>query len=298
MDKVFELYVEGKDQPVRSATLTLPASIYEMVDTVERVGLEKVEEMYFEVEKSHRGECLADALEKDITLLELNILAWKVAEMDEEQEAILEGLIKMEQRKQGDPCLPYPKLLRLAENTACCHWVPQALNDNQLGRFYAENGFVEGMDDLPDKLFRLLDVGKIGREARLAECYDVPFCLLDHMRLHSLVCGYRNAFVALSYNDHPVIRELYQGFWQFTASRHNPLRNRSGGGRHNELIITNYDPEIWSSPPAVESVSRPGEETGRKISSNTEGRKPCGIAKMAWKTGAETAIEKPLAVTP
>ena len=95
MDKVFELYVEGKDQPVRSATLTLPASIYEMVDTVERVGLEKVEEMYFEVEKSHRGECLADALEKDITLLELNILAWKVAEMDEEQEAILEGLIKM-----------------------------------------------------------------------------------------------------------------------------------------------------------------------------------------------------------
>ena len=264
MDKVFELYVEGKDQPVRSATLTLPASIYEMVDTVERVGLEKVEEMYFEVEKSHRGECLADALEKDITLLELNILAWKVAEMDEEQEAILEGLIKMEQRKQGDPCLPYPKLLRLAENTACCHWVPQALNDNQLGRFYAENGFVEGMDDLPDKLFRLLDVGKIGREARLAECYDVPFCLLDHMRLHSLVCGYRNAFVALSYNDHPVIRELYQGFWQFTASRHNPLRNRSGGGRYNELIITNYDPEIWSSPPQLSLFQGPENRPGEK----------------------------------
>ena len=39
LDKVFELYVEGKDQPVRSTTLTLPASIYEMVDTVERVYL-------------------------------------------------------------------------------------------------------------------------------------------------------------------------------------------------------------------------------------------------------------------
>lgn len=245
--------------------------------------MEKVEEMYFEVEKSHRGECLADALEKDITLLELNILAWKVAEMDEEQEAILEGLIKMEQRKQGDPCLPYPKLLRLAENTACCHWVPQALNDNQLGRFYAENGFVEGMDDLPDKLFRLLDVGKIGREARLAECYDVPFCLLDHMRLHSLVCGYRNAFVALSYNDHPVIRELYQGFWQFTASRHNPLRNRSGGGRYNELIITNYDPEIWSSPPQLSLFQGPEKRPGEKYHQIQKGESHAELRKWRGK---------------
>ena len=169
MDNVFDLYVAGKGQPVRSVTLPLPASIYEMVDAVERVGLEKVEELCFEVEESHRGEYLVDALEEDITLPELNILAWKVAEMDEGQEAILEGLIKMEQKKQDVPWLPYPKLLQLAENTACCHRVPQARNDSQLGRFYAENGFVEGVDDLPDRLFELLDFEKIGREARLAE---------------------------------------------------------------------------------------------------------------------------------
>ena len=70
MDKVFEVYVAGKGQPVRSATLPLPASIYEMVDAVERVGLEKVEELCFEVEESHRGEYLVDALEEDITLPE------------------------------------------------------------------------------------------------------------------------------------------------------------------------------------------------------------------------------------
>ena len=153
MDKVFEVYVAGKDQPFRSAALPLPASIYEMVDMAERVGSEKVEELYFKVGKRYRGEYLVDALERDITLPELNILAWKVAEMDEGQEAILEGLIKMEQKKQDVPWLPYPKLLQLAENTACCHRVPQARNDSQLGRFYAENGFVEGVDDLPDRLF-------------------------------------------------------------------------------------------------------------------------------------------------
>lgn len=169
MDNVFDLHVVNRDQPFRAAILTLPASIYEMVDMAERVGLEKVEELYFKVGKRYRGEYLVDALERDITLPELNILAWKVAEMDEGQETILEGLIKMEQKKQDVPWLPYPKLLQLAENTACCHWVPQARNDSQLGRFYAENGFVEGVDDLPDRLFQLLDFQKIGRDARLAE---------------------------------------------------------------------------------------------------------------------------------
>lgn len=169
MDNVFDLHVVNRDQPFRAAILTLPASIYEMVDIAEQVGLEKVEELYFKVGKRYRGEYLVDALERDITLPELNILAWKVAEMDEEQEAILEGLIKMEQKKQDVPWLPYPKLLQLAENTACCHRVPQARNDSQLGQFYAENGFVEGVDDLPDRLFELLDFEKIGRDARLAE---------------------------------------------------------------------------------------------------------------------------------
>ncbi len=130
-----------------------------------------------------------------------------------------------------------------------------------------------------------------------AECYDVPFNFEDHLRLQELVCNCEGAFVALSYNDHPFIRELYRGFWQFTTTRPNPLGNRSGGGRYQELIITNYDPEVWSRPPAAESVPMPGEGTGRKISSNTEGRKQCGITKMVWITGAEAAPEKPLAVT-
>ena len=47
LDKVFELYVEGKDQPVRSATLTLPASIYEMVDAVERVTSKTMDKLEY-----------------------------------------------------------------------------------------------------------------------------------------------------------------------------------------------------------------------------------------------------------
>ena len=169
MDKVFELYVMDKDQNIRSASLTLPASMHELTDALDQTGAESVREMYFEVEESCRGEFLADVLEDSITLPELNILAWRIAEMDEGQEAVLEGLVKMEAKKQDSGRLPYLKLLQLTENTDCCHWVPQARNDSQLGRFYAENGFVDGVDDLPDKLFELLDFEKIGRETRLAE---------------------------------------------------------------------------------------------------------------------------------
>ena len=150
MDKVFELYVMDKDQYIRSASLTLPASMHELTDALDQTGAESVREMYFEVEESCRGEYLADVLENSITLPELNILAWRIAEMDEGQEAVLEGLVKMEAKKQDSGRLPYLKLLQLTENTDCCHWVPQARNDSQLGRFYAENGFVEGVDDLPD----------------------------------------------------------------------------------------------------------------------------------------------------
>ena len=116
-----------------------------------------------------------------------------------------------------------------------------------------------------------------------AECYDVPFCLLDHMRLHSLVCGCRNAFVALSYNDHPVIRELYQGFWQFTTSRPNPLRNRSGGGRYEELIITNYDPEVWSRPPQLSLFQGPEKGPGEKYHPIQKGENNAELRKWRGK---------------
>ena len=97
-----------------------------------------------------------------------------------------------------------------------------------------------------------------------AECYDVPFGFEDHLRLQELVCDCKGAFVALSYTDHPFIRELYRGFWQFTTTRPNPLRNRSGGGEYEELIITNYDPEVWAKPPQLSLFQTPEREPGEK----------------------------------
>ena len=44
MDKVFELYVMDKDQYIRSASLTLPASMHELTDALDQTGAESVRE--------------------------------------------------------------------------------------------------------------------------------------------------------------------------------------------------------------------------------------------------------------
>jgi hypothetical protein len=62
-----------------------------------------------------------------------------------------------------------PRLIDLAYSADCCHVVREARNDAQLGRFYAENGFLSELDGLPDDIFELLDFEKIGREARQDE---------------------------------------------------------------------------------------------------------------------------------
>lgn len=75
-----------------------------------------------------------------------------------------------------------------------------------------------------------------------AECYEVGFGLEDHRKLQQLLRNCK-CYVMLSYNDHPFIRELYQGFWIYSVKRLNNLAQRyDAGSEYAELIITNYDP--------------------------------------------------------
>jgi len=59
--------------------------------------------------------------------------------------------------------------MSLAQNVDCCHVVDEALNDSQLGRFYAENGFIPEVEKVPDEIFELLDFEMLGRKARIGE---------------------------------------------------------------------------------------------------------------------------------
>ena len=169
MRKVFYAYaLSDHTDSDAEAFLILPASPYEMLDAMDKLRLSEGSDVKFRVDEYYRFGSLVPFLSEPNDLYALNALAQKLSELDDRQEIAFEGLLKMEVEKKGGP-IGLPRLIDLAYSTDCCHVVGEALNDSQLGRFCAENGFVPGVDDLPDAVFDMLDFERIGREHRQRE---------------------------------------------------------------------------------------------------------------------------------
>ena len=174
--KVFAMYLakEGNPNSDAYATLELPASPWELWDAMEKVRLKDGEALYMEIDDYYAFEYLAPHLEElDISLNELNDLAARLATLDEVQGIAFEGLFSMEVQKKvntngGIITLQDLRDLAVSAKTDCYH-VVDAADDAQLGRFYAENGFMEELDGLSDDVFEMLDFGKIGKALRTGE---------------------------------------------------------------------------------------------------------------------------------
>ena len=102
----------------------------------------------------------------------LNALAEKLARLVDYESAVFAGQLKMDLDVRISD-ITLPRLLSLADNTPYCDVIDVALNDSQLGKFYAENGFVTELEQLPDEAFKIiedmLDYEQIGRKIRQAE---------------------------------------------------------------------------------------------------------------------------------
>ncbi len=169
MDRIFDIYLAKQDQPESDAyaELFLPATPYQMQDAFDKLRLAEDESLYWEITEYHHFEELSSFLNGACDLNDLNALAQRLSELDERQCTAFAGLLKMEQKKGEE--IPISRLIDLAYSTDCCHVVDEALNDSQLGRFCAENGFVPEAETLPDHVFDLLDFERIGREHRQRE---------------------------------------------------------------------------------------------------------------------------------
>lgn len=124
--------------------------------------------LYVEASDYFGRNYLAGHLPEDMELAELNLLARKLAELSPHQEISFEGLVRMDLDK-GVAELPLSRLIDLANSADCCHVVPAARNDEQLGRFYVDNDFPVIPPNLPEEVYPLLDYGAIGRKARMEE---------------------------------------------------------------------------------------------------------------------------------
>ena len=218
MDKVFDIYLARQDQPESDAyaELSLPAAPYQLQDAFDKLRLAEGEPPYWEITEYHHFEELSSLLNDTCGLNDLNALAQKLSELDERQCTAFAGLLAIEQRKKQP--IPISRLIDLSYSTECCHVVEEALNDSQLGRFCAENGFCPEVDDLPDQVFDLLDFERLGREHRQREGGVLVNRTADHSggyveQRDELLEVYKTLDLTHKAPDYAVLLEVSKGFF-------------------------------------------------------------------------------------
>ena len=174
--KVFAVYLEKEGFPNSEAyaKLELPASPWEVWDAMEKVRLQTDDILYMEIEDYYAFAYLASHLAGlDISLNELNDLAERLAKLDEVQGIAYRGLLEMavqEKVEDNGGIITIQELRNLAVSAKTdCYHVVDAADDAQLGRFYAENGFIPELDGISDGVFEMLDFAGIGRMMRHSE---------------------------------------------------------------------------------------------------------------------------------
>ena len=89
--------------------------------------------------------------------------------------------------------------------------------------------------DRPTALF-YLDPPYVNTE----KYYDSPFCAQDHQRLREVLGHIKGRFI-LSYNDHPLVRELYADYRIEEITRTSTLAGKGNNQtQYAELIIRNF----------------------------------------------------------
>jgi len=170
LNKVCEVYLATDD--AHGVELSLPVSQYEMMDAFEQIHSKSPGDVYWQVDEFYCFDYLAPHLDECMSIFEFNALTEQLSKLGAWQETALAGLLQMQEQKhiqENSGVITAQELLTLAYNTDCCQVLAEVHTDEELGRFYVENGFREDLDALPERVYELLDYAKIGKQMRAAE---------------------------------------------------------------------------------------------------------------------------------
>lgn len=151
-DKMLQVEISN-DSPKSyetSATLDLPATWAEFNDALQRARVKDPRHCSNEVLYSQFQELPKHCIAPNVDLLELNLLAQRLAMLTEEQKSKLGDLLKLEQVKSYG-AIPLSTLINLTYSTEQCCVVLNASTHLELGRILWEN------EILPDEIMTLLD---------------------------------------------------------------------------------------------------------------------------------------------
>lgn len=166
MANIFRVDLAGGKH--RYCELNLPATDYELLDALEKLQMQAGDQPRWEICHSSNNTSHLQVYLTDCSIYELNALARKLGAMTPDQRGAFEGMLQMAlDKREGPMCVA--DLFTYANSTESCHVLGDVHNDEQLGRFYAENDFISELEDIPDFAFDRLDFAKIGKEMREGE---------------------------------------------------------------------------------------------------------------------------------
>ena len=173
MRKVCEVYlVSNSASDERGVELTFPVGQYEMMDAFEQIRTKSLGDVYWQVDEFYCFDYLAPHLDESMSIFEFNSLTEQLSKLDARQEIAMEGLLDMAVQKhmqENSGPIMVQELMMLASNVDRCHVLADVHSDEDLGKFYVENGFRDDLDALPDSAYALLDYAKIGKQMRESE---------------------------------------------------------------------------------------------------------------------------------
>lgn len=191
MGKIMRVYLCGQDwtESNEEMYLDLPATPWELVDTLEKLNLVCEGDLYMQAEEYYDFDFIQGFIPESTSLSRLNELCAVLDGMDEQDRIGFRGLLQS--RAFFDRFnLGFDQLMDLALAKDCYHIAEDVSSDEQLGRFLCQNGFIEGAEDLLEKVYELLDFQKIGKDFRIAEhgayadgCYVAPDGDIPHREI-------------------------------------------------------------------------------------------------------------------
>lgn len=170
MNRIFTVDLGPKtwDSNLGRIQLNLPATPYEMLDVLDKLNVSSPEEVGTRWVQYWDYKYLSDCIRGKVGFVQLNALAERLSTMEPELQEPFRALVEMERRRDPQN-LSVERLLVLADHAQDVRVVADVTNDEQLGRFYCENGFIEAVNDVPEEAYELLDFEKIGFEMCQAE---------------------------------------------------------------------------------------------------------------------------------
>ena len=137
MRKVFEVELSSKNG---CTELALPATRYALLDAVEKLELREGERPDWEILQTPACHNIYPYLDPaGGTLSELNALTQRLAQLNEREHAVVEGLAKLA-HEQGERPIALSRLIDLAYSTDCCHLVEGVVTDASWAGSVRETG--------------------------------------------------------------------------------------------------------------------------------------------------------------